>query len=84
MIGQVIQIFYSNLNFQFNSDTYILVSGIITVVGEGTDNEAKPADRNNKQVIFKNCTLFIDCITEVNNTQVDNAKDLDFVMPMYN
>ena len=60
------------------------MSGIITVVGGGTDNEAKPADRNNKQVIFKNCTLFIDCITEVNNTQVDNAKDLDFVMPMYN
>ena len=26
----------------------------------------------------------MDCITEINNTQVDNAKDLDVVMPMYN
>ena len=24
------------------------------------------------------------CISEINNTQVDNAKDIDIVMPMYN
>ena len=41
-------------------------------------------DKNNKQAIFKNCTPFTDCITETNNTKVDNAKDLDVVMPMYN
>ena len=28
--------------------------------------------------------LYTDCITEINNTQVDNAKDLDFVMLIYN
>ena len=33
---------------------------------------------------FKNCALFINCISEINNTQVDNAKDIDIVMPMYN
>ena len=27
---------------------------------------------------------FSDCISEINNTQIDNAKDLDAVMPMYN
>ena len=37
-----------------------------------------------KKVIFKNCTPFTDCINEINNTQVDKAKDLDAVMPMYN
>ena len=34
----------------------------------------------NKKVIFTNCAPF----TEINNTQVDNAKDIDVVMPMYN
>ena len=24
------------------------------------------------------------CISEINNTQIDNAKDIDIVMPMYN
>ena len=62
------------------SDAYILVSGTI-IVGAGADAEAIAADRNNKQAIFKNCTLFTGCI---NNTQVDNAKDLDVVMSMYN
>ena len=38
----------------------------------------------NKRVIFKNCTTFTICISEINNTQVGNAKDIDIVMPMYN
>ena len=38
----------------------------------------------NKKVIFKNCAPFTDCISKINNTQVDNAKDIDIVMPMYN
>ena len=37
-----------------------------------------------KKVIFKNCTPFTNCISEINNTLVDNAKDIDIVMPMYN
>ena len=31
-----------------------------------------------------NCALFTDCISEINNSQIDNAKDIDVVMPMYN
>ena len=27
---------------------------------------------------------FTDCISEINNAQLDNAKDLDVMMPMYN
>ena len=34
--------------------------------------------------MFKNCPPFINCISEINNTQVENAKDIDIVMPMYN
>ena len=33
---------------------------------------------------FKNNAPFISCISKINNTLIDNAKDLDFVMPMYN
>ena len=33
---------------------------------------------------FKNCAPFTNCISEINNMQVDNAKDIDIVMPMYN
>ena len=32
---------------------------------------------------MKNCGPYTDCISERNNTQVDNAKDTDVVMPMY-
>ena len=34
--------------------------------------------------MFKNCAPFTDCISEINNTQIDNAKYIDVVMPMYN
>ena len=66
------------------SDAYILVKWTITIVGAGDTEAARQADRNDKRVIFKNCAEFNDCIREINNTQVDNAKDLDVVMPMYN
>ena len=69
-------------SFSDYSDAYILVSGTITITGEGADNTAKKLDERNKGFIFKNCTSFTDCINEINNTQIDNAKDLDVVMPM--
>ena len=34
--------------------------------------------------MFKNYAPFTNCISKINNTQVDNAKDIDIVMPMYN
>ena len=37
-----------------------------------------------KKVIFKNCTPFTNCISKINNTQIDNAEYIDIVMPMYN
>ena len=64
------------------SEAYILVKGTITV----PNTAAADADANNanKKVISKNCVPFINCISQINNTQVDNAKDIDIVMPMYN
>ena len=35
-------------------------------------------------MVFRNCALFSGCISEINNTHIDNAKDIDVVIPMYN
>ena len=35
-------------------------------------------------MILRNCALFTDCISELNSMQVDNAKDVDVVMSIYN
>ena len=63
------------------SHAYILVKGTINV----NNTAAADADPNNtnKKVIFKNCAQFTNCISEINNTQVDDAKDIDIVMLMY-
>ena len=66
------------------SDAYILVKGTITIEGAGADAAARQADERNEGVVFKNCAPFINCISEINNTQIDNPKDNDIVMPMYN
>ena len=41
-------------------------------------------ENNNIQLVFENCSPFIDYISEINNTQTDNAKGIDLVIPMYN
>ena len=66
------------------SDAYILVKGKITITGAGDDAAARQADEIDKGVSFKYCAPFTNCISEINNTQIDNAKDVDIVMPMYN
>ena len=55
------------------NDAYILVKGDVTVT-------AVPAI----QVSFKNCAPFTKCITKIDGTTIDDAEDLDLVMPMYN
>ena len=64
------------------SDAYILVKGTISVNNNAAQGAA--ANNTNKKVIFKNCAPFTNCISEINNTQIDNAKDIDIVMTMYN
>ena len=62
------------------SDKYIPVSGTITVAPQAEDNP----NNKNKDVVFKNCAPCTDCISEINNTQIDSARDIDVVMPKYN
>ena len=60
------------------SDAYIVVKGDITLE---VDNDA---NKTNKNLAFKNNAPFINSISKINGVRVDNAEDLDFVMPMYN
>ena len=46
------------------SDTYILVSGNITIIGAGNDDATRRLDEINKGVIFKNCAPLTDCISD--------------------
>ena len=66
------------------SDACILVKGTIRITGAGADAAARQADERDKGVAFKNYAPFTNCISEINNTQVDNAKDIDILMPMPN
>ena len=56
------------------SNAYILVKGNIS------------ANNTNRNItkIFKNYALFTNCISKINNTQIDNAEYIDLVMPVYN
>ena len=61
---------------------YILVKGNISV--NNTAAEGAAANNAAKKVTFKNCAPFTNCISKINNTQIDNAEYIDIVMPMYN
>ena len=66
------------------ADTYILVKRTITITRVGDDVTARQADERNKGVIFKNYTPFTKSIRKINDTEIDNAQDIDIVMPMFN
>ena len=59
------------------SDAYVWVKGKITVTNPN-DNA-----NFNKELILKNNAPFLSCISKTNGELVENAEDLDIVMPMY-
>ena len=63
------------------SDAYIVVKGTITLTK--TDRR-RFIDIRNRFLAFKNNAPFTNCISKINNVLIDNAEDLDVVMPMYN
>ena len=60
----------------------IIFKGTVTV--SNTETAGAAVNNTNKTVIFKNCAPFINCITEIYNTQADKFQDIDIVMLMYN
>ena len=60
------------------SDVYVVVKGKRSVAG------AENPKSRNKMLTSKNNAPFRSCISKINNTLIDNAEDVDTVMPMYN
>ena len=63
------------------SDAYFVVEGDITLTKTITRGFI---DTRNRFLAFKNNAPFTNCISKINNVLIDNAEDLDIVMPMYN
>ena len=59
------------------NNAYIDLKGTITVTNPGIA-------KRNKEVTFKNNASFISCISKINGEKIDNAEDLDVVMPISN
>ena len=64
------------------SDTYILSEGTITV--PNTAGQGTAVNNTNQKVVFKNCVPFTNCVTELNNAQVDYAEEINIIKRMYN
>ena len=64
------------------SDACIHVKATLPV--PNTAAAAAPVNNTNKKAIFKNFIPFNNCVSKINNTQVDDAQDIDIVMPMHN
>ena len=65
------------------ADAYILVNGIITVTANGNNNNANNIrDKRNRSLILKNNAPFVSCIIKINGELIEDAEDLDIVMPM--
>ena len=56
-----------------------IVKGTITITGGKTNRSKK-----DRPLVFKNNAPFTSCIWKINGVQIDNAKDLNVVMPVYN
>ena len=66
------------------SDVYILVKGTITVTAPGVNNNANNIrDKRNRPLILKNNAPFVSCITRINGELIEDANDLDIVIPIY-
>ena len=63
------------------NDAYILVNRNITV--NNTAGPGAATNNTNKNVVFKHCASYANCIIKINNNRIDNDKYIDTVMPMY-
>ena len=66
------------------SDCVITVVRILFVKVYITVTRPNNTDQYDKKLAFKNNAPFISCISKIINALIDNAEDLDVVMPMYN
>ena len=63
------------------SDAYIVAKGDINFTKAAN---RRFIDERNSFLALKNNAPFTNCISKINNVLIDNAEDLDIIMPMYN
>ena len=64
------------------SHEYVLVSSTITITANAGANNIR--DKKNRKTMLKNNASFVSCITRINGELIEDADDLDVIMPMYN
>ena len=62
-----------------NFDAPNNTTAIVTATNNANNNAF-----GEKKLVFKNNAPFINCVSKINGVKIDNAEDLDVVMPMYN
>ena len=71
-----------NLKLWYYGQVYVIIVTHIRVKGTATVSNARGSatpNTRNKNLILKHCAQFTNCINEI-----DNAQDIDVVMPVYN
>ena len=61
------------------NDAYIVVTGKITVTNPGNDDNVY-----NRKVSLKNSAPFFNCTLKIKSQVIEDAQDLNIVIPMYN
>ena len=56
----------------------------VTISSEDTLTTGATTSNTNKNMKLEKCSPFTDCMSEINNTQVDNVNNIDLIMSMYN
>ena len=69
-------------NLSDYSDAYIHFKETTTV--PNTSEKGAASDDKNRKVICKSCAMCTICLSEINNTQVDDTHDIDIVIPTHN
>ena len=62
-----------------SNDAYIVVTGKASVTNPGNN-----ANEYNRKIALKSSAPFFNCILKINNKLIEDAPDLDIVMPTYN
>ena len=80
LIDDLVNLIRSNLcNYSY---AYRHVKGYVAV--PKTAASSSPVNNGNRKVIFKNCIALTSCISQIIDTQEDDSKDIDILLPMYN
>ena len=76
--------YYTNSQIRFKTSMLKSSLNVIIVIHKNMAAAGAQANNNSKEVVFENCAPFAGCISEINNTQIDNTKDIEVLMLIYN